>query len=249
MTEDNDNTERKPSLRAWLRIADFQVAQAFGAAFAAEGVSRRDGMLLRALSAGPLTTDRDKKLRSLEDRGWATQAGDGTWTLTDDGRAVAARLNERLDGLHATIRDAVGADEYEALASTLESVARALGYEEGQGKPWRGFGFGGRGGGRGFEGNMPPLGPWPSRRGFGPGPHGMQVPPYGPWAGRRGFAPGDGHGVGEGWGHPHHPHGADFSGDRCGDHGHGHGHGHAHHDAESAYERGFAAGFAARDKA
>ena len=69
MTE-NENTEWTPSLRDWLRIADFQVAQSFGAAFAAEGLSRRDGMLLRRLAKGTLTTDRDKKLRSLEDRGW-----------------------------------------------------------------------------------------------------------------------------------------------------------------------------------
>lgn len=253
---ENENTERTPSLREWLRIADFQVAQAFGTAFAAEGLSRRDAMLLRRLSAGPLTTDRDKKLRALEDRGYATQAGDGTWTLTETGRAAADRLNERLDGLHATIRDAVGADEYEALASSLEAVSRALGYEEGQAKPWRGRG--------GFGGGMPfgPWGPWAGRRvypnagrGFGYGPEaGMPpVPPFGPWARRgyapgygHGFRPGDGHGFGDGWGHPHHPHGAEY-----GHHGHGHHdheHGHGGSAAEAAYERGFAAGFAAHDK-
>jgi len=151
MTE-NEETPRTRSLRDWLRIADFQVAQSFGAAFAAEGVSRREAMLLRALSAGPVTTDRDKRFRSLEERGWVTQRGDGTWELTDDGRAAADRLTARLDALHDTIRDAVGAEQYEALASSLEGVSRALGWDENARMPRPGRGWG------------PGFGP-----GFGPG--------------------------------------------------------------------------------
>jgi hypothetical protein len=254
MTE-NENIEWTPSLRDWLRIADFQVAQSFGAAFAAEGLSRRDGMLLRRLAKGPVTTDRDKKLRSLEDRGWAHQRGDGTWELTEDGQAAADRLTARLDELHATIRDAVGDEQYEALASSLESVSRALGWDEKSGVPGRGFGRPGFG-----------------RPGFGPG---AGVPPFGPWAawgGRRGFGPGFGRGFGPGFRpefaggweqghgpwehhghhghHAHHGHGAE-----CGGHGRhgyehqGHGQEHGHGGAEAAYERGFAAGFAARQSA
>jgi hypothetical protein len=254
MTE-NENTEWTPSLRDWLRIADFQVAQSFGAAFAAEGLSRRDGMLLRRLAKGPVTTDRDKKLRSLEDRGWAHQRGDGTWELTEDGRAAADRLSERLDELHATIRDAVGEEQYEALASSLEAVSRALGWEEQSGVPGRGFGrpgFGPGFRGRGFEAG---FGPWAGRRGFAAG--------FGPGFGP-GFRPefaggwGQGHGPWEHHGHDghhgHHGHGGYGGyGAECG-HGHhgrhGHQHGeHGHGGAEAAYERGFAAGFAARQGA
>ena len=84
----------------WLRAADHLLARELETAFQAEGITRREGRLLRLLAGdvvSPELSERlqrhgGKKLRGLVERGWVAET-DGTWTLTDEGRAVAARLD------------------------------------------------------------------------------------------------------------------------------------------------------------
>src|SRR5687767_8652700 len=78
-------TDRRP-LGYWLRIVDALITREFAAAFESEGVTRRDWMLLNLLSGdveAPGFAERmarkGKRLRRLEDLGWAEQKGDGTW--------------------------------------------------------------------------------------------------------------------------------------------------------------------------
>ena len=159
-------TERIP-LGYWLRTVDALITREFAAAFDGADIDRRDWMLLNALSGGaPLPSfaerfvRKGKRLRNLADRGWVEENGDGTWSLTDEGRAAQAELGEIVDGIRSRVADAVSPEDYATTMASLEAIARELGWEEGQRMPRRGFGRG-RDFGPGF------------RPGFGPafGPH------------------------------------------------------------------------------
>ncbi len=231
MNTQNDQNDRP--LGYWLRTVDGLLTREFSAAFEAEGVSRRDWMLLSILSGdvdaprfGGHLARKAKRLRALADRGWVEEQGDGTWTLTDDGRAAKERLAGIVDGIRARVAGAVGPEEFDALTASLQAIARELGWDEntadGFGRGFRPRGFGRRG----F-----------AHHGFGPG-HG-----YGPG---HGFAPDGHHGHAAHAGHEAHAghaahHGCHGQGGHHGHEGRRHG-GHRH--AERAYERGFDAGFA-----
>jgi len=236
--------DRRP-LGYWLRTVDGLITREFAAAFDGEGAGRRDWMLLNALSGDvelPALAERlarkGKRLRGLEDRGWAQESGDGTWVLTDEGRAAKERLGSIVDGIRSRVAGSVSPEDFATTLASLEAIARELGWDENAQMPRSRFsrGFGpGSGFGRGFGG------------GFGPG--------FGRGFGR-GFDPrhfgGEGHGShGANPWHPHHEHDAQDCHSR---HGHGEHHhsghrgrGHAERSGrhgEHAYERGFDAGFA-----
>lgn len=258
--------ERRP-LGYWLRAVDALLTREFAAAFEGEGVTRRDWMILNVLSgdveapgAAERLARKGKRLRRLEDLGWVHEQGDGTWTLTDDGRAARQRLSAAVDDIRARVAGAVSPEEFATTMASLEAIARELGWDEASGFPRRG---GSGPWGRGFGGPRPfrpdlRFGWGPNlHHGFGPGRPGRPGDPrhstsHGDaWAGEafddgcRTPAPHAhhgrfGHGYGWGSGQGGHAHG-------WGGHepGHGHGRGHGHRKAERAYERGFAAGFGA----
>jgi hypothetical protein len=239
--------DRRP-LGFWLRTVDALITREFAAAFDGADIDRRDWMLLNALSGDtelPAFAERfirkGKRLRGLAERGWVEEAGDGTWSLTDQGRAAKEQLGTIVDGIRSRVAGAVPPEDYATTMASLEAIARELGWEEGQPMPRRGFGRG-----RGFAPGAG-LGPG-SRTGFGPGFRG------GPGF-AQGFRPGFGpeqHEAHEGYGprmahhcHPHHEHGSHAHGAHHGSHGHG-GRGHGERSgrsAQRAYERGFDAGF------
>lgn len=95
----------------WLRAVDHLIARESASVFADEGVSPREARLLAVVAGivpGAHAPDEDErlrrrfasKLRRLADRGWATES-DGSWSLTDEGRAVQERLTAAL-GREAT---------------------------------------------------------------------------------------------------------------------------------------------------
>ena len=270
--EERIPTDRRP-LGFWLRAVDALISREFDTAFADEGVTRRDWMLLNALArtvdapdSGQWLARKGKRLRGLEKRGWADETGDGTWVLTDEGRAALERLGGVVDGIRRRIADTVAPEDFATTLASLEAIARELGWDENSAPTRGGFGRGfGPGFGRDFG------------RGFGPG--------FRPGFGRE-FGPGfragheHHHGYGHGEGHPAdsdhghgHGHGPGTTPARPRPrprarprfaHGHGHGHGHGHTDepchhehhgrghrrshengshTEHAYERGFDAGF------
>jgi hypothetical protein len=240
-------TDRRP-LGFWLRTVDALITREFAAAFDGADIDRRDWMLLNALSGDtelPAFAERfirkGKRLRRLAERGWVEEAGDGTWSLTDQGRAAKEQLGTIVDGIRSRVAGAVPPEDYATTMASLEAIARELGWEEGQRMPRRGFGRG-----RGFA---PGAGFGPgSRTAFGPGFRGS--PGF-----AHGFRPGFGpeqHEAHEGYGpraahhcHPHHEHGSHAHGAHHGSPGHG-GRGHGERSgrsAQHAYERGFDAGF------
>jgi hypothetical protein len=253
------STDRRP-LGYWLRTVDALLAREFAAAFDAEGVTRRDWMLLNLLTGdveAPGWAERlarkGKRLRRLDDLGWAEEQGDGTWTLTDAGREAHQRLGDAVNGIRSRVAGAVSPEDYATTMASLEAIARELGWNESDPFP------GGRRRGRGWGGRF--GGPRPFRPdikfGFGPNLHHGFEPGR---PGRPGTDPHHGTSHDDSWGgyghgdhgcRGHHGHGPHPSaGHSHRGHGHGHqGHGHSHgdhlsHGAEQAYERGFDAGFA-----
>ncbi|HWM15940.1 MAG TPA: hypothetical protein VNP97_05070 [Microbacterium sp.] len=221
-------TDRRP-LGYWLRTVDGLITREFAAAFDGEGASRRDWMLLNALSGdvdvpglAARLARKGKRLRGLEDRGWVEESGDGTWVLTDEGRAAKERLGSIVDGIRSRVAGAVSPEDFATTMGSLEAIARELGWDENVPMPRRGFG-------RSF-GRGPGFG-------FGPGSH----------FGERGAEDcRSRHGHDE-----HHPHGGHDGHDEHGGHGghrqggrrsRGRGERFGRH-SESAYERGFDAGF------
>ncbi|MBZ4488443.1 eS10 family ribosomal protein [Microbacterium sp. cx-55] len=231
---------RERPLGYWLRALDARISERVAAAFEAGGIGRREWMLLNVLSGdvpapgfAERLARRGKKLRSLADRGWVTET-DGTWTLTDEGRAAKDRLSETITAVRDEISGAVSPEDFATTMTSLETMARQLGWDEqstyGHGR--RGFGPG-RFGGHGFGPHPEHRHSFGARHGFGPeGEHGFDPRPgFDP---RDGFGPDGEHGFGR------HGHGMHAQ------HGCGGGHGrHARNDAEQAYERGFRAGFGA----
>lgn len=264
-TSDEPGGAQRP-LGYWLRLVDGLISREFANAFDGEGVTRRDWMLLNALSgdldapglAERLARKGGKRLRRLEELGWAEEQGDGSWAVTDAGREARGRLGEAVRGIRSRVSDAVSPEDYAGMIASLEAIARHLGWDESQPFPRRrGFGPGRFGPGR-FDGG------WRPRPGFGWGPgHGFGRRFAGDGFGR-GFA-GDDSGRGFGgddsprgpFGHGHLGHPAHAPHHRHehpghpghGEHRHGHkGHRHGARTAERAYERGFAAGFAAQGR-
>ncbi|MEW1708535.1 hypothetical protein AB0230_14995 [Microbacterium sp. NPDC089190] len=211
-----------------------------------------------------------KRIDSLVAEGWIAR-GDTGWTLTDEGRAVLARV----DAARAALLADVPAEELEHLTTALDAVSAALGLDEADDDsrlpvepavPGAGRGFGpvGRGFGPGMRGFGPRFGADPQP--FGPREHGERDG-RGFAHGDRGFAHGDAgrgahgrHGSAHGeTGHEDAGHGHLGTADR-GEHdragrgrgcaprrdgsGHEHGHhrGHGHHDRRSA-QRAFERGF------
>lgn len=246
-------TDRRP-LGYWLRVVDEQITREFATVLEGEGITRRDWMLLNVLARdvdAPGLQERlarkGKRLRGLEERGWAEQRGDGTWTLTDLGRSEKERLGVIVDGLRTRLVEAVGDEAFATTMTSLETIARELGWDESTAGR-RGFGeagFGGSGRPRPFRPEMR-FGWGPNlHRGFESGDH-----PFGhgdPHAGR-GHADHDCHGhTGREHGHHGHSHHGREHGQHC-QHGHSHHDHHGHRggggrSAQRAYERGFDAGF------
>jgi hypothetical protein len=231
MTDTSLPTERP--LGFWLRSLDALITREFARVLHADGIDRRDWMILDALDGtidAPPLVERlqrgGKRVRALAERGWVAHT-DERWTLTDEGRAAKARLSDAVDGIRATVAGAVSPDDYATTLASLEAMARALGADDlGQMPFGDGAGFGPRGHRHGFGPGR--FGPHRFGRGAGRGhvpddgadrPHDRSFG-FGPGFGPHGFGPGFRPGVGPGL--------------RPGD----------DHRGERAYERGFDAGFA-----
>lgn len=174
LTDTPETTPAVPDQRAFTREVR-RVARALSqeraAAFTADDIGPREVRLLHLLASDRAADLPEhlphggKRLRRLAERGWATET-DGTWTLTEAGRAAAQRLTQHLthrrEEIGTRLAEAVSADELASATTTLEAVARALDAPDGDGP----------------EGH-----PRHRRHGFGPGTHG-----FGP--GAHGFGPG-----------------------------------------------------------
>ncbi|MCK6066125.1 MULTISPECIES: MarR family winged helix-turn-helix transcriptional regulator [Microbacterium] len=220
----------------WLRTVDSLLDDAFAEVLAGDDLSRRDWMLLNAVDGhrtapwlAQRLARRGGRVRRLAERGWIEETADG-WALTDAGRDARERLATAVGGIRDRVAGAVDPEDFASMLTSLEAIARELGWDETRpvpaANPRR---FGRRGGVR------PDFGPGErSGRGFGPGERFERG--FGPGERfERGFGPGARSGRGHGF-EPHrhagrmeHP---------CVDHRFW-----TDHDADTAFERGFTAGF------
>ena len=221
MNDENTHTTSHP-IGYWITAVDRLLAAEFATAFEREGVTRRDWRLLNVIdgTATAHRTPRPPALDALIERGWISPEGEG-WTLTDEGRAAKERLGTIVDGIRATMSDAVDPDDFDTTVATLEKLARALGWDEEKPLPRRH----GKRHGRRHGGEVPHGG----RHGFAHGRHGEP-----------GFAPGHGFGPARAFG-PWHGHRFGPDADPRGTvPGFAH---RAARAAQRAYERGFDAGY------
>ena len=129
----------------WITAVDRLLRAEFATAFEREGITRRDWRLLNLID-GTVAADRPlraEKLRRLVELGWVAPDGDG-WTLTDEGRAAKDRLGAIVDDIRVRVAGAVDPEEFAVMASSLERIARELGWHEGMRLPRTGrggFGF------------------------------------------------------------------------------------------------------------
>lgn len=204
MTTDDTPSSDTPTpqdrpLGFWLRTVDALLSQEIDAALASAGADRRTWMTLNALAGevdAPGFRERlarkPKALRHLTDRGWIERDGDD-WRLTEEGRRLRDSLAESVAAVRRKVAGAVSPDDYRTTLASLEAIARGLGWDENDPRPWRGwsrhprhrFGlrpFAGDGEEHGFGGN-----PHHGFPGAGPRPDGIRPRP---WPGHRG-RPGD----------------------------------------------------------
>ncbi|MDR6867003.1 hypothetical protein J2Y69_001602 [Microbacterium resistens] len=116
----------------WITAVDRLMAAELAAAFDREGITRRDWRLLNLVD-GTVPSDRPLrggKLRRIVQLGWVAREGED-WTLTDEGRAAKERLATIVDTIRARVASAVDPEEFAAMATALEKIARELGWHEG----------------------------------------------------------------------------------------------------------------------
>ncbi|GAA5145801.1 hypothetical protein GCM10025768_03530 [Microbacterium pseudoresistens] len=132
-SEDNITPQTTSSSRPfgyWIKAVDRLMAAEFATAFENEGVTRRDWRLLNRVD-GSVDTGRPvhpAKLRRLVALGWVDA---DELTLTDAGRTAKERLAAIVDGIRSRVAGAVEPEEFEAMTSALQKIAREFGWEEG----------------------------------------------------------------------------------------------------------------------
>ncbi|MDR2322461.1 MAG: hypothetical protein LBE60_12525 [Microbacterium sp.] len=152
-TPENTPADRSRPFGFWITAVDRLLAAEFATAFEDEGITRRDWRILNAVD-GTVPLGRELpagKVRHLAALGWVEPGQDG-WTLTAEGTAAKARLTTAVEEIRAQVAGTLDPEEFAAMASALEKLARGLGYEEGTRLPRRHAGER-RGGGRGEHGH------------------------------------------------------------------------------------------------
>jgi DNA-binding MarR family transcriptional regulator len=131
------------SLAFWLALVDRLVEERFSTALEEHGVTRTQWRILGALSEGGATAEQidaaladmppgaddetpAEELDELIESEWVV--ADGTFALTDRGRAAYERLDEVVVELRGSLIEGIGEEEQRATADVLERMARNLGW-------------------------------------------------------------------------------------------------------------------------
>ncbi|PJJ73646.1 hypothetical protein CLV46_3240 [Diaminobutyricimonas aerilata] len=128
----------------WLKLVDGLIEGRFADLLEEHGVTRRQWQLLNLLRRGPADVHRldaaiapflaagagessAEHLTELIESGWvaATPAG---YELTDRGSVAVTRLGEVVDGMRDSIGRDVADEDYARTVTTLERMARNLGW-------------------------------------------------------------------------------------------------------------------------
>ncbi|WMX44991.1 MarR family winged helix-turn-helix transcriptional regulator [Streptomyces roseicoloratus] len=141
----HDGTTQRP-LGYWLKHIDGALEASMARLFAADSLTRRGWQVLNTVAQGPASlAGLDKALApflsadeptvrpyvdDLAGRGWAHVTGDGTVTLTEEGRRAHERIAEQVGALRARVTESLSPEEYGMLVGLLQRVAAHLDAEE-----------------------------------------------------------------------------------------------------------------------
>ncbi|MFG1947026.1 MarR family winged helix-turn-helix transcriptional regulator [Nonomuraea sp. NPDC048826] len=126
----------------WLKRVDRLIEAAADHVFADAGLGRRHWQVLNTLYEAPRTpSDLAEALRpfwaageitqeevigELARRGWAVQDGAGRHTLTADGMAGHAAIQEKINGIRSATVDGLADDDYHRTVAVLRRMAENL---------------------------------------------------------------------------------------------------------------------------
>ncbi len=138
-------TDQRP-IGFWLRLVDRMIDERFASTLEEHGVTRRQWQLLTVLSRGGATVEQldaavapflstaagessVEHLSELIESGWvdATPAG---YELTERGSGAYRRLAEVVEANREIATENVSREDYEAMITTLERIARNLGWSD-----------------------------------------------------------------------------------------------------------------------
>jgi len=130
----------------WLKLVDRLIDERFAAIIEEHGVTRRQWQLLGVIAASEATAEQldaaiapflqagttetsADHLAELVDSDWVS-ISDGEYELTERGKVAFDRLSEVVAGLRRTVADGLSEAEYATTLSSLEQMARNLGYTD-----------------------------------------------------------------------------------------------------------------------
>ncbi|MBF0672400.1 MAG: MarR family transcriptional regulator [Salinibacterium sp.] len=130
----------------WLKLVDNLIEERFAAIIEEHGVTRRQWQLLSVISASASTPEQldhaiapfvepdsgeraSNHLAELIESGWVAFDGN-EYKITDRGTLAFTRLTEVVDGLRNSLAQDLTDAEYRTTVTSLERMARNLGYTE-----------------------------------------------------------------------------------------------------------------------
>ncbi|PRY68050.1 hypothetical protein B0I08_105215 [Glaciihabitans tibetensis] len=143
-------TDQRP-IGFWLKLVDRMIDERFASTLEEHGVTRRQWQLLTVLSRGSATVDEldaavapflstvegessTEHLGELIESGWVTAAdgpsAEGRYEITERGSTAYTRLAEVVAANREIATEGVSDAEYATTITTLEQVARNLGWND-----------------------------------------------------------------------------------------------------------------------
>ncbi len=137
-------TAQRP-LGFWVALVDRLIEDMFAVTLEEHGVTRTQWQLLNLLGQGPTPTAQldtaiapflraegessAEHLTELIDSDWVVSTASG-YELTEKGSGAFLRLSQVVEQQRARVSDGVPAEDYERTVTTLERMARNLGWDE-----------------------------------------------------------------------------------------------------------------------
>ena len=138
-------TDQRP-IGFWLKLVDRMIDERFASTIEEHGVTRRQWQLLTVLSrneasveqldtaVAPFLSSADDEssaehLGELIESGWVAAAG-ASYEITERGMTAYSRLAEVIAANREIATDGISSEDYTTMVSTLERVARNLGWSD-----------------------------------------------------------------------------------------------------------------------
>jgi hypothetical protein len=138
-------TDQRP-IGFWLKLVDRMIDERFASTIEEHGVTRRQWQLLTVLSRSEASVDQldaavapflssaddessAEHLGELIESGWVAATG-ANYQITERGMTAYSRLAEVIAANREIATDGISSEDYDTMVSTLERVARNLGWSD-----------------------------------------------------------------------------------------------------------------------